>query len=90
MSIIRYRFKADKNFESVKIDGMSCSLGELKRLIAAKSSRSGAYYPKDDYDLIISNANTHEGLFGMFVSFINLKNFNLLFRIQRQFGLDTS
>ncbi|CAF0839694.1 unnamed protein product [Rotaria sordida] len=60
MSIIRYRFKADKNFESVKIDGMNCSLGELKRLIAAKSSRSGSYYPKDDYDLIISNANTHE------------------------------
>ncbi|CAF0865668.1 unnamed protein product [Adineta ricciae] len=60
MSIIRYRFKADKNFESVKIDGMSCSLGELKRLIAAKSSRSGTYHPKDDYDLIISNANTHE------------------------------
>ncbi|CAF3558256.1 unnamed protein product [Rotaria socialis] len=60
MSIIRYRFKADKNFESVNIDGMNCSLGELKRLIAAKLSRSGSYYPKDDYDLIISNANTHE------------------------------
>ncbi|CAF0940507.1 unnamed protein product [Adineta steineri] len=60
MSIIRYRFKADKNFESVKIDGMNCSLGELKRLIAAKSSRSASYHPKDDYDLIISNANTHE------------------------------
>ncbi|CAF2636429.1 unnamed protein product [Rotaria sp. Silwood2] len=60
MSIIRYRFKADKNFESVKIDGMNCSLGELRRLIAAKSSRSGTFYPKDDYDLIISNANTHE------------------------------
>jgi len=66
MSIIRYRFKADKNFESVKIDGMNCSLGELKRLIAAKSSRSGAYHPKDDYDLIISNANTHEGWLKLF------------------------
>jgi hypothetical protein len=62
MSIIRYRFKADKNFESVKIDGMNCSLGELKRLIAAKSSRSGTHNSKDDYDLFISNANTHEGL----------------------------
>lgn len=69
MSIIRYRFKADKNFESVKIDGMNCSLGELKRLIAAKSSRSGTYHPKDDYDLIISNANTHEGLFKKFSFF---------------------
>jgi hypothetical protein len=62
MSIIRYRYKADKNFESVKIDGMSCSLGELKRLIAAKSSRPGTNQIKHDYDLIISNANTHEGL----------------------------
>ena len=61
MSIIRYRYKADKNFEPVKIDGMSCSLGELKRLIAAKSSRPGIHQPKHDYDLIISNANTQEG-----------------------------
>lgn len=60
MSIIRYRYKADKNFESVKIDGMSCSLGELKRLIAAKSTKPGTHPIKHDYDLIISNANTHE------------------------------
>jgi len=70
MSIIRYRFKADKNFESVKIDGMNCSLGELKRLIAAKSSRSGTYHPKDDYDLFISNASTHEGLLKKIFFFI--------------------
>ena len=61
MSIIRFRYKADKNFESVKIDGMSCSLGELKRLIAAKSTRPGPQQSRNDYDLIISNANTHEG-----------------------------
>ena len=61
MSIIRYRFKANKDFESVKIDGMSCSLGELKRLISAKSSRTGSHNSRDDYDLIISNANTNEG-----------------------------
>ncbi len=80
MSIIRYRFKADKNFESVKIDGMNCSLGELKRLIAAKSSRSGTYHPKDDYDLFISNANTHEGLLkNLFYLFL----FIFIFRIQR-------
>ena len=74
MSIIRYRFKADKNFESVKIDGMSCSLGELKRLIAAKSSRSGTHNSKDDYDLFISNANTHEGK-GKKCFFFVLRNF---------------
>lgn len=68
MSIIRYRYKADKNFETVKFDGMSCSLGELKRLIAAKSTKPGTQI-KHDYDLIISDANTHEGQHS-FISFI--------------------
>lgn len=72
MSIIRYRYKADKNFESVKIDGMSCSLGELKRLIAAKSTRPGTHQPKHDYDLIISNANTHEGSIILFSCYLLL------------------
>ncbi|CAF4633613.1 unnamed protein product [Rotaria sp. Silwood1] len=60
MSIIRYKYKADRDFESVQFEGMSCSLGELKRLIVEKSSRSGTHHPRDDYDLIISNATTHE------------------------------
>jgi hypothetical protein len=62
MSIVRYKYKADRDFESVQFEGMSCSLGELKRLIVERSSRSGTHHPKDDYDLIISNATTHEGL----------------------------
>ena len=63
MSIIRYRFKADKNFESVKIDGMNCSLGELETFNCMQNHHvQDQYHPKDDYDLIISNANTHEGL----------------------------
>jgi hypothetical protein len=61
MSIIRYKYKADRDFESVQFEGMSCSLGELKRLIVERSSRSGTHHPRDDYDLIISNATTHEG-----------------------------
>lgn len=82
MSIIRYRYKADKNFEPVKIDGMSCSLGELKRLIAAKSSRPGIHQPKHDYDLIISNANTQEGR--SFISFsLSIILVSNRFRIQR-------
>ncbi|CAF1020088.1 unnamed protein product [Rotaria sordida] len=60
MSIIRYKYKADRDFESVQFEGMSCSLGELKRLIVERSSRSGTHHPRDDYDLIISNATTHE------------------------------
>lgn len=62
MSIIRYKYKADRDFESVQFEGMSCSLGELKRMIVEKSSRSGTHHPRDDYDLIISNATTYEGL----------------------------
>ncbi|CAF0811234.1 unnamed protein product [Didymodactylos carnosus] len=57
-SIIRYRFKADKNYESVKFDGASCSLGELKRLIMEKCSKS--HHPKDDYELTISDSNSNE------------------------------
>lgn len=64
MSIIRYKYKADRDFESVQFEGTGCSLGELKRLIAEKSSRSGTNHSRDDYDLIVSNATTHEGLLG--------------------------
>jgi len=52
---------------------MSCSLGELKRLISAKSSRTGSHNSRDDYDLIISNANTNEGSSNSF--FLLSKNF---------------
>ena len=62
MSIIRYKYKADRDYESVQFEGTSCSLGELKRMIIEKSSRSGTHHPKDDYDLIISDATTHKGL----------------------------
>ncbi|UJR30003.1 hypothetical protein I4U23_017549 [Adineta vaga] len=59
MSIIRYKYKADRDYESIQFEGMSCSLGELKRLIIEKSSRSGSNHTKDDYDLIISDSTTH-------------------------------
>jgi hypothetical protein len=70
MSMIRYKYKADRDFESVQFEGMNCSLGELKRLIVEKSSRSGTYHPRDDYDLIISNATTYEGLSAFYYFFI--------------------
>ena len=69
MSIIRYKYKADRDFESVQFEGTSCSLGELKRLIVEKSIRSGTHHSRDDYDLIISNATTHEGLSLQFLFF---------------------
>jgi hypothetical protein len=78
MSIIRYKYKADRDFESVQFEGMSCSLGELKRLIVEKSSRSGTHHPRDDYDLIISNSTTHEGL-------LFFKNFYLIYFIYLEY-----
>lgn len=60
-SIIRYKFKADRDFESVQFEGMSCSLGELKRLILDKSSRTGTHHFKDDYDLTIKDAMIDRG-----------------------------
>lgn len=62
-SIIRYKFKADRDFESVQFEGMSCSLGELKRLILDKSSRTGTHHPKDDYDLTIKDETNGKGSF---------------------------
>jgi hypothetical protein len=80
MSIIRYKYKADRDFESVQFEGMSCSLGELKRLIVEKSSRSGIPHPRDDYDLIISNSTTHEGLCLVYLLIYNFFCLNI-FRI---------
>ncbi|CAF0948852.1 unnamed protein product [Didymodactylos carnosus] len=59
-SIIRYRFKTAKtdNYEYVKFNGRDCSLGELKRLIMEKCSKS--HDPKYDYELTVSNASTFE------------------------------
>ncbi len=52
----------DKSFQSVNIDGMICFLGEFERLIATKSSCLKTHNSKDDHDLFIKDANTHEGL----------------------------
>jgi hypothetical protein len=50
----------DKSFQSVNIDGMICFLGEFERLIATKSSCLKTHNSKDDHDLFIKDANTHE------------------------------
>ena len=60
-SIIRYKFKADRDFESVQIEGTGCSVAELKRLIIEKSARAGSHRPRDDSDLFIADPATHEG-----------------------------
>lgn len=75
MSIIRYKYKADRDYESVQFEGMSCPLGELKRLIIEKSIRSGTHHSRDDYDLIISNATTHEGQLIFFEKNTSIKDF---------------
>ncbi len=78
----------DKSFQSVNIDGMIYSLGEFESLIATKSSCLKIHNSKDDHDLFISNANTHEGLNKNLFFSINF-SFSL-FRIQRSFKLHST
>jgi len=64
------------------------SLGEFESLIATKSSCLKIHNSKDDHDLFISNANTHEGLNKNLFFSINF-SFSL-FRIQRSFELHST
>ena len=79
ISIIRYKFKADRDFESVQFEGMSCSLGELKRMILDKSSRTGTHHPKDDYDVTIKDATTDKGRSLFSLHHFYVKSFCFLF-----------
>ena len=89
MSIIRYKYKADRDFESVQFEGMACAFGDLKRMIFDRSSRSGTHRPRDEYDLTISNATTHEGLWALkFILTTHL--FFIIYRVQRLSRNDSS
>lgn len=57
MSIIRYRFKSSKDFDSITFEGNGIHVWELKdEIISAKKLARSA-----DFDLIISNAQSNEG-----------------------------
>lgn len=55
MSLIHYKFKAAKDYNSLTFDGLSISLFELKRDILIDNKLKGS-----DFDIIISNAQTNE------------------------------
>lgn len=63
---VYYKFKSEKDFESLSIDWHYITVGDLKRNIYYNkcASKRRTHY-KDD--LIITNAQTHEGSFCCFL-----------------------
>ena len=56
MSVVHYKFKNNLEYKTIKFDGLSISLGDLKRAIMAQNkTKSG------EFDLEIKNAQTKEG-----------------------------
>lgn len=58
MSLIFYKFKSAKDFDSYKFDGAGIPAWELKREIV-QAKRLGK---TNDFDLILTNATTNEGM----------------------------
>lgn len=56
MSLIHYKFKSAKDYNTITFDGLTISLFELKRDILIDSKLKGS-----DFDIIISNAQSEEG-----------------------------
>lgn len=57
MSLIFYKFKSAKDYDTYKFEGVGVPVWELKKeiIIAKKLSKS------TDFDLILSDAQTNEG-----------------------------
>lgn len=55
-----YKFKSSKDFDTINIEGSHIPLGKLKQLIVQqkKLAKSGG-----DFDLVVTNAQSNEGLF---------------------------
>ena len=56
MSSVHYKFKSSLDYDTLTFDGLSITLGELKKAIAAKKLGKNT-----DFDLQITNAQTKEG-----------------------------
>jgi hypothetical protein len=56
-SVIHFRFRSDKEFGTIKFDGSSLSMGDLKLEIVRQKKLNNI----SDTDLIISDAQTGEG-----------------------------
>ena len=57
MSVIRYRFKSSKDFETLTFDGPSLHVWEVKDEIIMTKKLTKSL----DFDLILTNAQTNEG-----------------------------
>jgi DNA-directed RNA polymerase subunit N (RpoN/RPB10) len=57
MSLVHYKFRAHKNYNSVVFDGLGISVFDLKREIVIQQKMQKA----DNFDLVLSNAETGEG-----------------------------
>jgi hypothetical protein len=58
MSIIHYKFQSNRNYASITFDGPAITLRDLKEQISEAKS-----FPKSsDMELVISNAQTGEGI----------------------------
>lgn len=73
MSYIHFKSAFNVNYDKVTFDGVSLTLGELKKLISEKSKLA----KQIEYDLEITNADTGQGIF-VFHSFSFFK-ISLLF-----------
>ncbi len=57
MSYVHFKSAFNVNFDKVTFDGVSLTLGQLKKLISEKSK----LVKQVDYDLELSNADTGQG-----------------------------
>lgn len=59
MSAIHYKFRAAKDYDTYRFEGAGIPVWELKNEII-ETKKLGK---SDDFDLVISNAQTNEGIF---------------------------
>lgn len=62
MSFLRYRYKSDRDFKIFHFNGMSCSLGDLKRFLVGTPSKLASRRSRDDSAFIVNDAYTSKGL----------------------------
>ena len=77
MSSVHYKFKSSLDYDTLTFDGLSITLGELKKAIAAKKLGKNT-----DFDLQITNAQTKEGKIKMGSLDLVLSKLDLLRSVQ--------
>lgn len=73
MSSIHYKFRALKDYDTYTFEGAGVPVWELKQEIIAAKKLNRA----NDFDLIISNAQTNQGALEFIKAFVNPFPFSL-------------